>query len=116
MVVSGERDNQAALFPGKRPFTNCTGECVGHRPVWKDAEKLAPHRYSIPRPFNPKRAAVPTALSQSTHDTPCDVLKVENPLTQSVSDFTQFAFNDVFCSKCILFLFITLILCNTKLK
>jgi hypothetical protein len=52
MVVGGQRENPAALLPRKRPVTYCIGEWVGHRPVWKDAEKLVPpHRDSIPRPF-----------------------------------------------------------------
>ena len=42
MVVGDQRHAPAALLLGKRPGSNCTGERVGHRPVWNDAEKLAP--------------------------------------------------------------------------
>jgi hypothetical protein len=42
MAVGGQHHALAALSPGKRPGTHCTGSWVGPGPVWMGVENLAP--------------------------------------------------------------------------
>ena len=42
MGVDGQRHAPAALPPGKRPDTQCTGVRVGPGPVWTSTEFVAP--------------------------------------------------------------------------
>ena len=51
--VGGQCHSQAALPPGKRPGTHCTGGWVGLRAGLDGCEKSYPHRDSIPGPSIP---------------------------------------------------------------
>jgi hypothetical protein len=44
MSVGGQLHVPAALLPGKRPGTYCTGGCVGPRAGLDVCEKSRPHR------------------------------------------------------------------------
>jgi len=50
MRVGGQRLAPAALPPGKRPGTHCTGRWVGPRAGLDACGKSRPHRDSIPGP------------------------------------------------------------------
>ena len=51
--VGGQRHALAALPPGKKPSTHCTGGWWGPGPVLTGAENLAAHWDPIPGPFTP---------------------------------------------------------------
>jgi hypothetical protein len=54
MGVGGQLHAPAALSPGKRPGTNCTGGWVAPGPVWTVAENLDPT--GIRSPDRPARS------------------------------------------------------------
>jgi hypothetical protein len=66
MGVGGQRHAPAALPPGERPGTHCTGGWVGPRVGLGRCGKSRPHRDSIPEPSNPQLVAISTALSRPT--------------------------------------------------
>jgi hypothetical protein len=53
MEVGGQRHAPAALPPGKRPGTHCTGGWVGPTAGLDGYGKSRPHRDSIPGPPTP---------------------------------------------------------------
>jgi len=57
MGVGGQRHVPAALPPGKRSGTHCTGGWVGPRAGLDGCGKSRHHRDSIPRPSSPQRVA-----------------------------------------------------------
>ena len=66
MGVGGQRHAPAALPPGKRPGTHCTGGWVGPRTGLDGCEKFCLHPDSIPGPSSQWRVAMPTELSWLT--------------------------------------------------
>jgi hypothetical protein len=64
MEVCGQRHAPAALPPGKRHGTYCTGGWVDPRASLDECEKPHPHRDSITGPSIPQRVAIPTELSR----------------------------------------------------
>jgi hypothetical protein len=48
MGVGGQRHVSAALPPGRRPGTHCTGDWVGPRAGLDGCGKFRPYRDSIP--------------------------------------------------------------------
>jgi len=63
MGVGCQRHTLAALIPGKRPGTQCTGGCMAAGHVWTVAENVA---FTGIRTRIPKRLAIPTSLSRLT--------------------------------------------------
>jgi hypothetical protein len=64
MGVGGQPHAPAALPPGKRPGTHCTGGWVGPRAGLEGCGKPRPHRDSITGPSSLKRVAIPNELSR----------------------------------------------------
>ena len=62
MRVGGQRHDPAALHPGKRPDTHCTGSSVGPAAGLEGCGKSRPHRNSISGPSSTWRVAIPTEL------------------------------------------------------
>ena len=56
MGMGAQRNAPAALPPGKRPGTHCTGGCVGLRFGLDGNGKYRLHLDSIPRPFSPNES------------------------------------------------------------
>jgi hypothetical protein len=56
MWVGGQRHSPAALTPGQKPGTRCTGGCVGPRAGLDSAENLAPT--GIRSPDRPSRSYI----------------------------------------------------------
>jgi len=50
--MDGQRNDPAALPPGKKPSTHCIGAWVALRAVWTGAENIAPPEF-VPRPVLP---------------------------------------------------------------
>jgi len=57
------------LYPWERPGTRCTGGWVSLRTGLDGCGKSPLHRASIPGPYSPYRAAIPTELSRSPFGT-----------------------------------------------
>jgi hypothetical protein len=53
MGVGGQRHAPAALTPGNRPGTHCTGGWVGPKVGLDGCGNSRPHRDSIPGPSSP---------------------------------------------------------------
>jgi hypothetical protein len=69
MGVGGQHHALAALHPGKRPGTHCTGGWVGLTAGVDGYGKSRPHRDSIPGLSSPQPVAKPTELSRPTNGT-----------------------------------------------
>jgi hypothetical protein len=67
MVMGGKRHAPAALPPGKRPGTHCTGGWVGSRAGLDRCRNTCLHEDSISGPSSPYRVAIPTRLSWATY-------------------------------------------------
>jgi len=63
--VGGQRHAPAALSPGTRPGTHCTGGCVDPRSSLDGCGKSCPLPEFDPRPFSPYEFAILTELSRS---------------------------------------------------
>ena len=63
MGMGDQRHAPAALSPGKRTRTHCTGGRVGPRTCLHVYRISRSHRDSIPGPFNRFQVAIPTTLS-----------------------------------------------------